>query len=117
MRITGMSGPMLDRFNPPTLPDTAREYVISPASRIVQHRDTVRVIKGCPAERNDTTTFLMFGGDSARRLNAPARTFGQGMAQTLIGQMRNSLLQAMTESLMPAPPADLPKAAPTCAHQ
>jgi hypothetical protein len=118
MRAASMSPAfMMDRFTLPTLPDTAREYAISPASRIVQHRDTVRLIKGCPAEHNDTTTFLMFGADSARRLNAPSRTFGQGMAQTLIGQMRNSMLQSMVASMAPAPPPDLPKAIPTCGHQ
>ena len=36
----------------------------------------------------------MFGGDSARRISTPQRTFGIGVAQGLIGQMRQVLLQA-----------------------
>jgi hypothetical protein len=79
---------------PPLSPETPREYIVNPASRLVQLRDTIRVIKGCAGARKDTTTFLIFGGDSARRISTPQRTFGIGVAQGLIGQMRQVLLQA-----------------------
>jgi hypothetical protein len=109
------AGRALERMTPPASPDPAREYVVSPASRIAQHRDTVWVIRGCPAERRDTTTFLLFGTDSTRRLTPPQRTFGQGMVQSLLGEMRSALIRDMVSSTsMFTPPPDLPKAPPTC---
>ena len=108
------AGRIFDQFMPPALPDPAREYVVSPASRIVQHRDTVWSIKGCPTEQNDTTTFLLFGTDSTRRLTTPERTFGQGMVQSLIGEMRQSLMRDLVAAQLPAPPADLPKGPAMC---
>lgn len=116
-RTANLGGGMAARFGPPTSPDSTLEYVLSPASRIMQHRDTVRIIKGCPSERTDTTTFLLFGTDSTRRLTAPQRTFGEPMAQTLIGEMRNARLQEMVAVMMPGAPADMPKTMNTCGHR
>jgi hypothetical protein len=80
-----------DPLDVPTWTDSMRTYQASPASRIVQHRDTLRVLSGCPAARVDTTVFQLFGADSVRRLTPPARTFGRPMAVTLVGQMRFAL--------------------------
>jgi hypothetical protein len=85
---------------PPESPETPRTYAVSPAINIVQHRDTVRYITGCPAAgRLDTTVFVMFGADSTRRLTSPDRMFGEGMAVSLIGHMRLALIQAQLSTM------------------
>jgi hypothetical protein len=97
-------------------PETPRVYVVDSASRLVQYRDTVRVIKGCAGARHDTTTFLMFGGDSARRISSPERTFGIGVAQGLIGQMRRVLLEAKIRAYDSTALSDAPRAIDPCRH-
>ena len=105
-----------DLTEPPPMPETPRRYVVSPATAIIQHRDTVLYLRGCPASAHiDTTTFLMFGTDSVRRLTRPQRTFGQAMALSLTSQMRMSLTRAFLDARQPPLPADLPKAPDPCA--
>ena len=106
--------PMPSQHEPPISPETPREYVLSSSARLVQHRDTIRLISGCPREHNDTTTFLMFGGDSTWRLSSPSRSFGMGMAQSLIGQMRRVLLEAELRADSNVPPNVVVTVVDTC---
>lgn len=100
---------MNDPLFVPTSSDTTRTYRVSPATRIVQHGDTLRLLSGCAASRVDTTVFRLFGTDSVRRLSSPARTFAQPMAVSLISQMR--LAQTRERLAASAPP--LPPGVPT----
>ena len=89
----------LDRFDPPDRPDAARSYDVSRNVTILQHRDTVRYITGCAAIGHaDTTTFLLFGRDSVRRVSPSPRMFGRAMALSLISHMRSANLRQYVAS-------------------
>lgn len=104
-----------DPLAAPGLPQTPVTYTISPATRIVQHVDTVRYLSGCPSARVDTTVFLMFGADSTRRLTTPVRTFGQAMAVTLINQMWLAGARDRIKAQHAPLPSDLPGQRDPCA--
>ena len=102
---------------PPALPEEPKTYNLSPAIRLVQHRDTVAYIRGCNGAQGDTTKFLMFGADSVKRISKPERTFGPAMALSLTAQMRVSLMQEFMASRQAPLPSDIPKAAVACSAQ
>lgn len=113
-QLSGMN-PLADRLTPPASPETPRTYALSPAIRLVQHRDTVSYIRGCDGARSDTTKFVLFGADSVRRISKPERTFGEAMALSLTAQMRSSLMHEFAASHQTPLPMDLPKAPDSCA--
>jgi hypothetical protein len=99
-RLGAQSGDA-DPLEIPMVSESARTYVVSPATRIIQHGDTLRFLSGCPTSRVDTTVFRLFGADSVRRLSEPARTFGQPMAVTLINQMRVTVARERISTAAP----------------
>jgi hypothetical protein len=111
----GTQSRLNDILNVPMSSDTARTYRVSPATRIVQHGDTLRLLSGCPAARVDTTLFRLFGSDSVRRLSPPARTFAQPMAVTFISQMRLALAHERLAASAPPLPVGVPTPRDPCA--
>lgn len=90
-----------------------KSYTVEPDLHLTRSRDTVLYIRGCLDSHPDTTVFLLFGTDSVRRLTTPQRTFGQGMAESLVAKMRLATMQEFAASAMTLPP-DLPKAPGSC---
>jgi hypothetical protein len=99
---------------PPLFTDTELRYKPASAMQLVQYRDTVKYIRGCPgASRADTTTFVLFGADSVKRVR-PERVFGQAMAESVINAMRMALTREFLKSQSSPLPADLPRAPDGC---
>lgn len=104
-----------DLTNVPLSPSSPITYALSPATTIIHVRDTVRYVRGCPSPgRADTTVFLLFGQDSTRRLTAPARTFGQAMAVSLISQMRMSIVRQQLAARASGASRELPQIPEAC---
>jgi hypothetical protein len=105
------------RSNPvpkPASPVAAATYDPSPAVRIVHTGDTVQYISGCaPATRVDTTTFVLFGADSVRRVR-PARTFGPSMVASLLGQIQMTAVRQNIASRDGQMMTGVPGSAPQC---
>jgi hypothetical protein len=111
-RVSAMG--VMRRNEPPLFADTELRYTVSSAMRLVQYRDTVRYVRGCPgANRADTTTFVLFKADSVKRVN-PERMFGQAMAESVINAMRTALMQEFLKRQTSPLPADLPRAPDGC---
>jgi hypothetical protein len=109
--------PLAQLIAPPTSPESPKAYVLSPAIRLVQHRDTVAYIRGCDGTRADTTKFLMFGTDSVRRVSQPERTFGPAMALSLTTQMRVSLMKEIAAGRETPLTSDPQKGPAVCSGQ
>ena len=111
-RVSAMG---ITRHNePPLFAETELRYTVSSALQLVQYRDTVKYIRGCPAaSRADTTTFVLFKADSVKRLK-PERLFGRAMAESVINTMRMALTQQFLRSQTSPLPADLPRAPDPC---
>lgn len=104
-----------DLMEPPVAPDPARTYRLSDTKTIVQHRDTVSVIRSCPALRQvDTSIYVLFGRDSVRRVTPAPRSFGRAMAYALVGDMRSALVSEVAATRSPTVPADLPRVSNGC---
>ena len=110
-RVSSMG--VMAQFEPPVFADTVRRYAVSSALQIVQYRDTVSYVRGCPrGTRLDTTTYVLYKSDSLKRVK-PERMFGQAMAVSVLGTMRIAMTQERMKTLSPAP-IDLPKAPDGC---
>lgn len=96
-------------MEPAVAPDPARTYHLSDTRMLVHHRDTVSVIRSCPAlHQIDTTLYVLFGRDSVRRLAPSPRSFGSVMVYALFGDMRSALASQLAATRS-APVTDLPR--------
>jgi hypothetical protein len=78
---------------PLSTPDI-RNYPQSANTNIVQHGDTVAYVVGCAeAGPVKTTVYLLFAGDSLRRLSPDPRTFGPRMVSAVRADMSGVLLR------------------------
>lgn len=96
-RMAGMSRGLPTADASPAAP---REYRVSPNTRIVQHRDTVRYIRGCTAAPPvDTTVYVLFGADSVQRRSPDPRSFDRHMVSAIRQDMNASLLRERSAEL------------------
>jgi len=100
------------RYAPPEAPLTTSEVRTYPMSAnlvIVQFRDTVRYIRGCAAAPPvDTTTYVLFGLDSAHRVSPAPRKFDGYMAAAIRGDMSSNMLRTAVASQNAPPSPPLP---------
>lgn len=97
-------GSSMPSWEAPLSPTEVQTYGFSPNTRIVQHRDTVRYVRGCAAAPPiDTTVYVMFATDSVQRLSPSPRTFGRHMASAVRGDMGSILLQQRVAQARTAP--------------
>ena len=102
------------QLDPPFSSEMARRYAISEMVTIVQSRDTIRYVRGCPSKGPaDTTVFILYSADSLKRVSPP-RMFGEAMALSILGQMRLAMGRERMAAQAPAP-ADLPGLRDPCA--
>lgn len=99
------------RAEAPMLPQTTQSYPFSANRQIEVHVDTVRYISGCAAAPPiDTTTYLLFGTDSLRRISPAPRTFGRMMVAAVNADItmsltrRNMAARDPDFSALPGPP-------------
>jgi hypothetical protein len=106
-QMSGM-GVAMPGFDAPLSPGTPQTYALSANTHIVQHRDTVRYIRGCVAAGPvDTTLYILFGNDSLRRVSPHPRTFDRFMVSAVRSDMGMVLLKQRI-SRDPAEFRDLP---------
>lgn len=85
---------VMPMITPPERPDWPKTYVLWSRVRLLQHLDTIKRVHDCPGrEWPDTTVFVFYGADSVKRIRPDPRRFGFVMKQTLIGEMRSSLIR------------------------
>jgi hypothetical protein len=88
-RLPAMARPGM---SPDASPASPREYFISANTRIVQHRDTVRYVRGCSAVPPiDTTLYVLFGSDSVQRRSPVPRTFDRHMVSAIRADMSTAM--------------------------
>lgn len=90
----GGTDKVMQAITPPERPDWPKTYVLWSRVRLLQHLDTIKRVHDCTGhEWPDTTVFVFYGADSVKRIRPDPRRFGFVMRQTLIGEMRASLLR------------------------
>ncbi|HYW31479.1 MAG TPA: hypothetical protein VE869_08240 [Gemmatimonas sp.] len=102
MRNRLPGGPSYDVPRSPSMPTT---YALRTNGTAVHHGDTIRITPGCPgAAAGSTTTWLLFGNDSVKRLSPSPRTFDRYMVMALLGELSSSVLNARVREMRPAMP-------------
>ncbi|MES2523501.1 MAG: hypothetical protein V4617_12430 [Gemmatimonadota bacterium] len=100
MRPRSPNGPTYDV---PRAPSTPISYALRTVGTAVHHGDTIRITPGCPATAStNTTTWLLVGSDSVRRLSPSPRTFDRYMVMALLGDLSTSVLNARVRGMQPA---------------
>jgi hypothetical protein len=95
-------GLSMERPEAARAPGTRERYQWTPNTVIEQIGDTVRYIRGCSAAPPvDTTVYLLFASDSARRLAPSPRTFDRHMARAVRADMDMVVLRTRVASRAP----------------
>ncbi len=91
-------------YDVPRSPSTPISYALRTIGTAVHHGDTIRITPGCPGVLStNTTTWLLVGSDSVRRLSPSPRTFDRYMVMALLGDLSSSVLNARVREMQPSP--------------
>ncbi|MBL0940948.1 MAG: hypothetical protein IBJ03_18795 [Gemmatimonadaceae bacterium] len=108
-RTREMTSAYVTRPTMPESPSASHEYAFRANTRIVQIGDTIRYIMGCEAAPPvDTTTYLMFGADSVRRLSRAPRTFDRYLNTAIRADIESAIIRRSAASRDVPPSTPVP---------